>query len=408
MQQEFDDLLNFIDEFEFRYQEEQDSLPFHFNIVDELHVNENAHTRILMKLLQYEKGKKFPILLSFIKFLSAYFNDDFQICKPRLYIGLEFIDGLIEDPGHYAIIIENKVCGAVDQDSQLERYIETIEKHGFNSSDIYVIYLTLDGNKTASNYSFTLKAKKKLGFIDNQSTGRFIQINYNQHILPWLKEVIAPTYREEDFLYSGIFQYIDYIEGLLEIRKDDLPMKEQLIDIIVEKYNLKNMDTRESFIEVSNKLHSIELLNDSLIDLQGSLIKDICDQSLLPRLSKIIKKYECNLEDFSCDNTYINIEIIHPNWKKCKFKFYTENQNNVFGICYIDSSKPISEKSQKLLMIDTYKSSKWWPIWKYAPSTFRYVNIDFWLSVSRGDLSQYIIDEFERIMKTIVNHELKL
>lgn len=29
-------------------------LPYHLNVIDELHINENAHSRILTKLLQYK------------------------------------------------------------------------------------------------------------------------------------------------------------------------------------------------------------------------------------------------------------------------------------------------------------------------------------------------------------------
>lgn len=408
MQQEIEDLLCFIDEFADRYQAEHDSLPYHFNIVDELRVNENAHTRILMKLLQYEKGKKFPILLSFIKSLSGFINEDFQIKRPYLYTGQEFIDGLIEDPGNYAIIVENKVCGAVDQYYQLERYIDSVEKHGFNNKDIYVVYLTLDGSKTVCDYSLTTKAKKKLGYENDQISGRFLQINYNQHILPWLKVEIAPTYKDEEYLYSGIYQYIDYIEGLLDIRKEDKPMKERLNELIEAKYELNSKDSIENLITVTEKLSSMELLTDSLIDMQDSYIKDICDQSLMPKINKIAKKYGYKLEEFSCNNYSIVIILAHPDWKKCKLKFYTEGQNNVLGICYVDSTKPISEKAKKCLLIDSYKTSTWWPVWRYPPNNFRYINTEFWLSVARGDLSLFVVDEFEKISNVIKVNELKI
>lgn len=408
MQQEIEDLMCFVDEFAVRYQAEYDSLPYHFNIVDELRVNENAHTRILMKLLQYEKGKKFPILVSFIKSLSVFINEDLQIKRPNLYTGLEFIDGLIEDPGNYAFIVENKVCGAVDQYYQLERYIDSVERHGFKNKDIYVIYLTLDGNKTVCDYSLTTKAKKKLGYENDQTSGRFLQINYSQHILPWLKAEIALTYKDEEYLYSGIYQYIDYIEGLLDIRKDDKPMKERLNELIEAKYELNSKDSIENLITVTEKLSSMELLKDSLIDMQDSYIKDICDQSLLPKINKFTKKYGYLLEEFSCNNYSIVIILVHPDWKKCKLKFYTEGQNNVLGICYVDSTKPISEKAKKSLMIDSYKTATWWPVWKYPPNTFRYINTEFWLSVARGDLSLFLVDEFEKISNIIKVNELKV
>lgn len=408
MQQEIEDLMCFVDEFAIRYQAEHDSLPYHFNIVDELRVNENAHTRILMKLLQYEKGKMFPILLSFLKSLPVFINEDIQIKRPRLYTGREFIDGLIEDPGNYAIIIENKVCGAVDQNYQLERYIDSVEKHGFKNKDIYIIYLTLDENKTVCDYSLTAKAKKKLGYENDQTTGRYFQINYSQHILPWLKDEIAPTYKDEEYLYSGIYQYIDYIEGLLDIRKEDKPMKERLNELIEAKYELNSKDSKENFITITEKISLMELLTDSLKDMQDSYIKEICDQSLLPRINQFTKKHGYSLDVFTCNNYSIELILAHPDWKKCKLTFYTAGQNNMLGIYYVDSTKTISEKTKKCLMMDSYKTATGWPAWRYPPNTFRYINTEFWLSVSRGDLAQYLIDEFRKINKIIKDNELKM
>ena len=51
------------------YKRESEKSPYHINIIDELHANENAHTRILIKLLQFSKSgcfcKNCSILSSF-------------------------------------------------------------------------------------------------------------------------------------------------------------------------------------------------------------------------------------------------------------------------------------------------------------------------------------------------------
>ena len=44
------------------YEEQELSLPFHINVIDELHANENAHTRILTQLLKYKEDGKNLIL----------------------------------------------------------------------------------------------------------------------------------------------------------------------------------------------------------------------------------------------------------------------------------------------------------------------------------------------------------
>ena len=54
-----DDLIKLLNDFNKRYTSLKQRLPYHLNVIDELHINENAHSRILCKLLQYqsENGK---------------------------------------------------------------------------------------------------------------------------------------------------------------------------------------------------------------------------------------------------------------------------------------------------------------------------------------------------------------
>ena len=46
-------------------------LPYHINVIDELHINENAHSRILAKILQFrDTSGKYEILESLIDFIK--------------------------------------------------------------------------------------------------------------------------------------------------------------------------------------------------------------------------------------------------------------------------------------------------------------------------------------------------
>ena len=51
---QIDDLIKLINGFNKRYKELESRLPYHINVIDELHINENAHSRILCKLLLYQ------------------------------------------------------------------------------------------------------------------------------------------------------------------------------------------------------------------------------------------------------------------------------------------------------------------------------------------------------------------
>ena len=75
------------------YEEQEAALPFHINVIDELHANENAHTRILTHLLKYKEDGRHVILASFLKLLPTFNVDTFDIEKSKVYFNRDNIDG---------------------------------------------------------------------------------------------------------------------------------------------------------------------------------------------------------------------------------------------------------------------------------------------------------------------------
>ena len=47
IQNAWNELLHFIDRFSHDVSQEKLKLPYHLNVIDELHINENGHSRIL-------------------------------------------------------------------------------------------------------------------------------------------------------------------------------------------------------------------------------------------------------------------------------------------------------------------------------------------------------------------------
>lgn len=54
--------------------EKQQKLPYHLNVIDELRANENAHSRILIKLLGYTENGCYTFLQSFLKSMGSGFE----------------------------------------------------------------------------------------------------------------------------------------------------------------------------------------------------------------------------------------------------------------------------------------------------------------------------------------------
>ena len=216
--------------------ERYDSIPveagvMQFNVLDEVRVNENAHTRVLVRLLQIP-----AVCKSFVGYLAKMRPDLAERLLPfdeaDFYVDCfsDYVDARIFCKDK-VIIIENKVKDAIDQDAQIDKYVN-LELGRHQAKDIYVIYLTKDGTKKVQDYSFN-DSKAVLEFKDARQPGRFIEMNYKDHIVDWLKNgmffSVADT-MTQPYLRSGIQQYLHYFEGpgLLNLRQEHDPYAKRL------------------------------------------------------------------------------------------------------------------------------------------------------------------------------------
>ena len=251
-------------------------LPYNFNIIDELHANENAHTRILLKLLSYNKGGVYSYLKSFLSMMNDHnpgveFPVD-RLGSPHIRFNQEYIDGLIEEPsGAYAVIIENKINWAVDQEAQLQRYYDTVKAHGVDAGQIYVIYLTLDGNKEVSSTSLPHALRQQLG-------NRFIKMNYRNDILPWLEDDLLLQAKEERLVGSGICQYIDHLKGRLNVRDSGKVIRDMTSELIKERLQLDNLSVAERWTVLKKHLDEVQELQNALSHVKSELSDEVYDE----------------------------------------------------------------------------------------------------------------------------------
>ena len=260
--------------------------PYHINLIDELHANENAHTRILVKLLQFQNGGNSFILKSFLELIGRTMNTDeerqklFELLEdfdkkslPCVMYGKEYIDALIiSSTASYAVIIENKIHWACDQHEQIQRYVEQVKQQ--NVENIFVVYLTANENKKISEDSLTDQAREQLNYTSDEKTGRYVPMTYSSHIIPWLKEEILPscTIREE-WLVSALRQYIDHLEGLLGLRDHDRMIKQKLKSMV-------SAEAAEDFSKLPENSPEYEFMADFLLKLEYDLEKTFCDEIL--------------------------------------------------------------------------------------------------------------------------------
>ena len=282
------ELWKFISEFINKYREAEKKLPYHINVIDELHANENAHSRILAKLLQHKTYGKFEILESFIQYLkeksSAFGN--IKVESPIITQETERIDLWIRDGKTYAIIIENKVHYAGDQEQQLERYIDKTKKEGFEKNEqIFVVYLSPQGEEPS---------EQSWGEYKDVFKERYLNLSFRDDILTWLKDNVLPNVRLKDkFLSSALEQYIDHLEGRFSLRAKNNTMNMEL-----QKFLNENLGLNETPEKNIAKVIAMQEAINAQFQL---LIKSIVEEIPVYFKNFISEKYKGDLVPFKED-----------------------------------------------------------------------------------------------------------
>lgn len=266
-------------------------LPYHINVIDELHINENAHSRILAKLLQFRDKKGcYAILESFVKFIqrndkrnSDEFNN-IHIVSPVITQEKQRIDLWVRDykaKPKYALILENKIYDAIDQKSQLFNYIEKTTDCGFSDNEIFVFYLT-KYEKEPNNQTWSNDETKQ------KFHNRYVNLTFRENILEWLKTQVKPNICQEDiYLSSAVTQYIDYLEGLFSIREIYNSINMKLHDIISEKLDLKNCSKDEALNKIQGTIEDLQSVVTQLVSMKTSIRREMWKEYLYMAVSQV-------------------------------------------------------------------------------------------------------------------------
>ena len=387
---------------------ERSKLPYDINIISELHADETAHSRILRMFFEYKKDNNYPIFKSFIAFINSTFKTKIleKIESPIFTNEYDRIDLLIEEFPKYAIIIENKIYEARDQEKQIERYIDKcIKHHGISKDNIYLFYLTRDGRKEASDLSFTNIAKKNLNYEDEINSGRFYNINYMNHILPWLVNKVypnCPVYEKK--LISSLEQYINFLKKILNISGEDLTIRRKARTIIMKELKKLNINDLSSIGKI---YHDLQILQDNIRPIIKNKIEKIAKEKIIIPLEKKLEGGKIHKYEFDIENIHIQISL--PNWHRCCFRINTETPM-IYGVSYYDDAIDSIDKKTKHYVFNTmsklaFKQSDWWPCYKSVQKKYQDINFTFWENIENGscDISGYFIDCYTEVIEKLKN-----
>lgn len=184
--------------------------------------------------------------------------------------------------GRYAIIIENKINGALDRHRQLENYYKTMRKVGFSDNEVYPVYLSLTHKKPSDD---------SRGDITEE---RIKKANFKEHIAPWLDRAkqdvqVSMEMRENLTHYSNLLKYLLRKERVQTMRKEilenlrkadsegTLPDWEQVVD-------LKN--AADELMDCYRRLLRSKLLSDLQLTLQKDQHLDTGFVSVVDKIAK--------------------------------------------------------------------------------------------------------------------------
>ncbi len=310
-----EETLKIIDDVIAEYNKRMENQPYQINLLEEVHMHddgqrndlsgakkkicENAHTRILEKILRFHNQEDYIFLKSLISYIQEKSQSESwsSICIDAPLFKSEFycdktsgrIDLLIWEERKYAIIFENKINEAGDQSHQIARYISHLCQSGFSVEQIYVLYLSAEGIE---------KEFKQTWQLDNGEDykepfePRFFDLSYRYEVLPWLTDkatsIVNHMHRQIP-LKSSINQYIDYLKGKFSIRKAE---KSLMIQLLNHKLNIKTSINQrlwqvDSLItkarSISSKLNA-ELNKDHIRAL--NLIIECCEEIKLETIKQ--------------------------------------------------------------------------------------------------------------------------
>ena len=363
-----------LDKFSDIYEIELNKLPYRLNLLDDLSTNENAHSKFLIRLLQYR-----PALINFLDFINnkndhSFFFDINKINKPILTYEKMRIDGLIKENNKYAIIIENKIHNAAEQEHQIGRYIDKCKSIGFKKEQIFILYLTKTKRDDHSEQTWG-KEYKEVDFYT-----RYSRLSYKSKILPWLESYLGLLSAKEELIKSAVVQYTDHLKHFFNKKEIYSNMNTELQIFLSKELNL-SIDHAENIEVVNKKINELNKLKEQLEELERT------------SKNKLFEEWKNNLDErFNCDEnktfyqskgSFIKTGIIlqykgkpfsvliEHNFKAIYFGF-----GRHFASEILDSE--IKELLESIIKEEALKGEEdpWWYGWKYTTFNDGYMEVE--------------------------------
>ena len=303
-----------------------------YNVFTAWGMSENDHTKLLLALLRYQDSMgRYPLLNSFLNRFTKgrgkmiHYQNPTDVAirfNPRYDKDAKhsFIDGLISFSAQgkrIAVIIENKIFDAPDQEGQIRRYITHMkEEESIALENVWVLYVTGTGTKEIDECSYNPDEEGEATNIGR----RFVTLTYSKDIIEWLKQDILELRIYPESLTSIVRPYVESLEkDIFSKDKTDTWQKDMLFNTLtglgrrsINKMTDRNFDCLYSFCESVQEVRK-EMTN------ANSDEKDIC---AIDNLYGVIRDLIHDIEQqVFGEFESLSTEILNEKWKKELKKF---------------------------------------------------------------------------------------
>ena len=197
---EIEALLKNVKDLAIRQEEKSRSTGENFNVFKLCGVDhyENAHSDIIAEFLNPKgsHGCGSDFFQAFCKITGLDFRNYENAEVIREHWTDEGRPDMLIRAGKNKVVIENKIY-ANEQQDQLRRYRDWLDKDSIKKNESPLLFLTLDG-RTSS---------------DETVQGQYTPISYKNHIIPWLTECVRIA-AEKPFVRESLLQYKKLVEEL--------------------------------------------------------------------------------------------------------------------------------------------------------------------------------------------------
>lgn len=367
----YEELINVIVGLYAKKNELLDELPYHLNVISSAargKLKEIAHTMILTDLLKCPEIQK-----SFIKyFFDIEINNGLTIHRERREeLGQPDI---ILYNNEVCIIIENKVNSGPEQDSQCGRYYliarDKLKSVDEKNKDEHIYFLYLNPNNRNQPSKNSLKIPKTDKLVTEVLGERFIVKSFAYDIREWLEQLYnelkdykGKENKNEEYLISGIYQYMDYLDCKYETGKRFDGMNNKLEEYLADgTEEIGKYDTIDKLTRLKEQAETVV-----------ETVSNIINAKMFERNKKIIEEIKeiegkCKFEKYEQGMTEYGIKITK---NECDFCIETNlgDDKIFYGIKCEGIDDPIKSKIKELLSSKVYKANSIWPIYKYAVSS---------------------------------------